>query len=238
MLKNLFWKKKTDNRKADSLAFYKNFIPQGGLVFDIGANIGNRTEIFLALGAKVVAVEPQPSCNKILKGKFGDKISIENVGLSSQTGSMEFYIADETTISTFSKDFISKTGVERFKRNKWDKSITVPVETFDNLIIKYGVPDFCKIDVEGYEFEVLKGLSQKLPCMSFEYCVPEMNDNLVNCIHYLAGLGPETLFNYSEGESMKLNLLEWLNYKEFLSVTEKNDFQKTLFGDIYTKMKN
>ena len=238
MLRNLFRKKKIDIKKADSTAFYKNFISQGELVFDIGANIGNRSEIFLELGAQVVAVEPQLSCIKILKDKFGDKISIENVGLSSQTGMMQFYIADVSTISTFSKDFISKTGAERFKQNRWDKTVTVPVNTFDNLIRKYGVPDFCKIDVEGYEYEVLKGLSQKLPYLSFEYCVPEMNENLINCIHHLAGLDPETLFNYSEGESMKLNLPEWIDYKEFLSVAGQASFQKTLFGDIYTKTKN
>ena len=60
--------------------FYKKFINPNDLVFDVGANVGNRVGAFLKCHAKVVAVEPQPYCVKILREKFDDKITIEPVG--------------------------------------------------------------------------------------------------------------------------------------------------------------
>src|SRR5579859_7288140 len=50
--------------------FYKQFVSSGDLVFDVGANIGERIEIFRSLGAKVVSVEPHPECIQVLKKKF------------------------------------------------------------------------------------------------------------------------------------------------------------------------
>src|SRR6188508_2094082 len=106
MFKFLFKKKKEIDKKPAMISFYKTWIQPGALVFDIGANIGNRIDVFLELGAKVVAVEPQQSCVQILREKFENKISIENIGLSHSEGTLEFHIADESTISSFSKEFI------------------------------------------------------------------------------------------------------------------------------------
>lgn len=235
MLLNIFRKKKKEVTHQEVLSFYKNFVPENGLVFDIGANIGNRIQLFLELEASVVAVEPQVNCIEILTKKFGDKIHIEHTGLSASEGVLEFHIADESTISTFSKEFISKTGADRFKRNNWNEPIVVPVTTIDRLIEKYGMPDFCKIDVEGFESEVLKGLSKKIPALSFEYCVPEMADNLYNCVAQLNTLDAEAVFNYSIGESFQMQLNEWLTYSDFLPLLKEKSFHKTLFGDIYFK---
>jgi FkbM family methyltransferase len=235
MLINIFKRNKREDKRKEIISFYSQFVPQGGLVFDIGANIGNRIEIFLELGANVVAVEPQAACIAILKKKFGNKISIEHTGLSSSEGVQEFHIADESTISTFSKEFILKTGADRFKRNKWKETITVPVTTFDRLIKKYGVPDFTKIDVEGFESEVLKGLTSGIPAFSFEYCVPEMAENLSSCLQRANTLDSSASYNYSVGETFQMKLNEWRSFSEFLPLVKEKSFHKTLFGDIYTK---
>jgi hypothetical protein len=160
---------------------------------------------------------------------------IEKLGLSSSEGMLELHIADETTISSFSREFIQKTGAARFKRNKWEETISVPVTTFDRLIEKYGVPDFTKIDVEGFEPDVLKGLTSNVPALSFEYCVPEMAENLYHCIHLVNKLDPGALFNYSVGESFRMNNAGWVSYPEFIAQVKENKFHQTLFGDIYTK---
>jgi FkbM family methyltransferase len=236
---NLFSKKKNDvDKRAAMISLYQRWVKPKGLVFDIGANVGNRIDIFLEIGANVVAVEPQQYCVQLLKEKFGDKINIENIGLSNSEGILEFHIADESTISSFSKEFITKTGSSRFRRNEWKQIIQVPVSTCDKLIEKYGVPDFCKIDVEGFELEVLKGLNKKIPALSFEYCVPEMADNLYACLERLNVIDSDASYNYSIGESFAMNLDQWLSFPEFLLHVKEKKFHKSLFGDIYIQFSN
>jgi FkbM family methyltransferase len=217
------------------VVLYRTMIGSGDLVFDIGANVGNRVKSFLEIGASVVAVEPQPACANTLRQKFAGKISLEEVGLSDHPGMLEMMIADESTISTFSQEFVEKTQGSRFRHNKWEKKISVPVTTLDTLIGKYGVPQFCKIDVEGYELNVLKGLSQPIPYVSFEYCVPEMSEAMKKCIDQLARLSSKGLFNYCVAESMELSLSQWMPYEDFLKHVSSASFESTLFGDIYFK---
>ncbi|TMI97237.1 MAG: FkbM family methyltransferase [Bacteroidetes bacterium] len=236
---NLFNKKKKEvDKRAAMISHYQRWVKPQGLVFDIGANVGNRIDIFLEIGANVVAVEPQQHCVQILKEKFGNKIHIENIGLSNSEGILEFHIADESTISSFSKEFITKTGSSRFKRNEWKETIQVPVSTCDKLIGKYGIPDFCKIDVEGFELEVLRGLNKKISALSFEYCVPEMADNLYACLERLDVIDSDASYNYSVGESFAMNLDQWLSFPEFLLHVKEKKFHKSLFGDIYIQFSN
>ncbi|HZH64441.1 MAG TPA: FkbM family methyltransferase [Flavisolibacter sp.] len=214
--------------------FYKQFLKPSDTVFDVGANIGNRVSAFIECGAKVIAVEPQPACVGILKTKFGYNITIENVGLSETVGELDMHISTDTTVSSFSEEYIDSTK-GRFKYSKWVETIKVPITTLDNLIAKYGIPKFCKIDVEGYELQVLKGLHHPLPFLSIEYCVPEMHAQLLQVVKYLHELSPDGQFNYSVGESMKWALPLWMNYADFILHTGSLDFTKTSFGDVYFK---
>ncbi len=224
-------KKEQEKRKQ----FYSSFIPAGSLVFDVGANMGNRIEAFLTVTDKVVAVEPQPGCIAALKQKFGSKIKIEEVGLASAPGTMEMYVADESTISSFSKEFIETLKDTRFKHNNWQSTIQVPISTMDALIAKYGVPLFCKIDVEGFEHEVLSGLHTSIPVISFEYCVPEFTGKALDCINYLNTLDATLQYNYSVEESMDWAMPQWMNYTGFKQLLQTKAFEQTAFGDIYVK---
>jgi len=238
----LNYKRKLNQQEAEKLEktyhskrllFYKEFLKPGELIFDVGANVGNRVKVFIELQNKVVAIEPQQECINILKKKFGSEIDIEQVGLGKEVGEMEMFIADESTISTFSREFIDKTKDNKFKRNNWDQKIIVPITTLDHLISKYGVPHFCKIDVEGFESEVLKGLSKPISSISFEYNVPEMFENVLNCLSHLYKLSPEYKFNYCIGESMTFVFPQHNSYKQFFSHVNTDEFQKTDFGDVY-----
>jgi FkbM family methyltransferase len=239
------WKHKWDQKQITKeetrlhplrVSFYRQFISPGDLVFDVGANMGNRIAVFLELKARVIAVEPQPNCIEVLQNKFGDKIIIERVALGASPGTATMHIADESGISSLSDDFIQRTGQTRFKRNKWEKTTEVTVSTIETLIKKHGVPVFCKIDVEGFETEVLKGLQTPLPCLSFEYCVPEMTDKALECVDRLNQLNPGYLFNYSIGESMNFALEQWRNVGSFKELILQKEFTGTLFGDIYCKL--
>src|SRR5436305_9188370 len=141
-------KKEEEINEVKRKEFYSEFIQADDLCFDVGANIGNRTKTFLELKARVIAIEPQEECNTILNQKFGNKVIIEKVGLGKTNENLEMYIANESTISTLSKEFIDKTKDNKFKNNSWNKKVIIPITTLDDLIVKHGSPDFCKIDVE------------------------------------------------------------------------------------------
>lgn len=215
--------------------FYSQFISKGDLVFDVGANIGNRVEVFLALGSKVVAVEPQQDCVAELKRKFGSRISIIEKGLGEKEEQKTLYISDTNTISSLSKEWIDSVKDSRFSRHEWNKTAQIELTTLDKLISQFGVPQFCKIDVEGFELEVLKGLHQTVPCLSLEYTVPEQTDKLLACLAYCNSLNKHYQYNYSSGEEMKLDLEKFCTYQEFLNIVKGTTFQATGFGDIYVR---
>lgn len=224
--KNLFYQFK-------SPGFYKQFIGKNKLFFDIGAHIGAKTKIFSSLGVKVVAVEPQSECVAKLKKKFisNQNIIIVKKGVTEEKGILKMNICSEaTTISTLS----DKWRRERFKNFKFDKYEFIKVVTLEDLIQEYGIPDFCKIDVEGYEFEVISGLKTKIPCLSFEF-VSEFFDETKKCLGKLDFLGFK-FFNYTDGENPRFGFKNYVP-KDILithlekKLNEKNDF----WGDIYAK---
>src|SRR5690606_23654267 len=83
---------------------------------------------------------------------------------------------------------------------KWDERLEVEVITLDDLIGQYGKPVFCKLDIENYEYEALKGLSQPLPLLSFEY-YPPRQANALKCLERLQELG-DYVYNWSFGETL------------------------------------
>lgn len=216
-------------------SFYSSILEKGDLCFDVGANIGNRVEIFLKIGAKVVAVEPQNYCYKFLKKKFKNKIFIENKGLGSKEEEKDFYISNYSVLSSFSTDWIESVKSERFKDSNWNKVIKTQMTTLDKLIEKYGQPKFIKIDVEGFELEVLKGLTHPIKMISFEYTVPEQTNRALECITLLEKIDPGILCNYSIGESMEFALNDWISPKEIINRIKTSEFLNTGFGDIYIK---
>ncbi len=227
--------KQEDRLIDEKLTFYKQFLSPGDLCFDVGANIGNRTEIFLMLEAKVVAVEPQSECAKMLKLRFGKKINLINMALGEKETNASMYISDTSEISSLSKDWIDSVSKSRFKDSQWNKKETVKITTLTNLIALIGVPKFCKIDVEGYEEEVLKGLSRPIEYISFEYTIPERLSNFSKCLAQLSRIG-EFDCNYTVGEKMKLESETWISKGDLLKkITEISS--ELLFGDIYVRFK-
>lgn len=217
---------------TERMAFYKQFLEKGDLCFDVGANIGNRTKVFLALGAKVIAVEPQSECAKRLKLRFGDTITLVNKALGEKEDEGTIYIGESSAISSLSKDWINTVAATRFKGKKWSEEEHVKITTLNKVIDTYGLPKFCKIDVEGYEEEVLKGLTVKIPYLSFEYAVPEKLSGISKCFIQLKRIGNFEC-NYAVGEDMKLKLSKWVSAEELLDII--TNMNQESFGDIYVR---
>ncbi len=153
--------------------FYSQFIGKGALVFDIGAHVGNRVNVFLRLGARCVAVEPQPAFASLLRLFYGRNpaFTLEQAALAAAPGQVDLHISRRTpTVSTTSADWKTRVGRSpSFANVTWDETIPALTMTLDQLINRYGAPDLCKIDVEGSELAVLQGLSRPLPLLSLEY---------------------------------------------------------------------
>ncbi len=215
-------------------SFYGRFVGPGDLCFDVGANTGNRTAVLLDLGARVVCVEPQPACVKKLKKIFGKNpaVTIVEAALGEKEGQGELAICEqEPTISTMSPRWRQEG---RFAgTHAWMPTVPVAVTTLDSLIARYGRPAFCKIDVEGFELAVLKGLSRPIPSISFEF-TREFFLDARSCLEHLASLGP-VAFNASLSESMSLLWPDWVD-KETLCKNIEAQGDALLWGDIYAKL--
>ena len=156
------WHQRRRSSAMDAL--YRRFVNRGDLVFDIGAHVGDRVAAFRRLGAKVVAVEPQPALASTLTMLYGhsSNVVIERAAVGRKAGDVRLMVnTDNPTISTASNAFIhAAQDAPGWQGQHWDKSIRVPMTTLDALIDEHGVPAFIKIDVEGFEEEVLMGLTQ------------------------------------------------------------------------------
>ena len=216
------------------LNFYSTLIKKNDLCFDIGANYGNRSEVFLKLGAKVVAFEPQPKPLKFLRRKFKDKIIVEDKALGPNVGKSDLFISSASTLTSMSEEWIDEVKNIRFKQANWNDKIEVEVTTLDEMIEKYGKPAFCKIDVEGFEIEVLKGLTQPIGTISFEFTIPEFVDKAIDGVNYLKKLD-KILCNYSSGETLVFAFDKWLNPQDFIQVFKNLPDKGIVDGDIYVK---
>ena len=204
----------------------------GDLFFDIGAHLGEKSKKILNKNLKIVMLEPLPQCVKQLKENFRNNKNVEILekAVGRTSGNMTLEVNSKMpTISTMAKHW--KIG--RFSDQKWDQKISVEVITLDHLIKIYGLPNYIKIDVEGFELDVLLGLSQKAGIISFEF-TSEFLDQSIKCLNHLKKIGYSE-FNLSIGESRKF-FFEWSNADNLiLNLTNESKKNELLWGDIYCK---
>lgn len=218
--------------QQENIRFYRQFVKPGDLVFDVGANYGEKTRIFLKLGALVIAFEPQQDCLNELQHRCGKnkKLITRVEALSSKSGNANLFVRKHRGASGLLKEWESE--VESVSK--------VSLVTLDEMIQVYGCPSYIKIDVEGYEFEVISGLHQRIPLISFEYHMKEEDIKKVfECLEYLNNLG-EISLNLIPSNKMQFFYQQWIQLEQFRVSfpAEINNLEGYWYGDIFVKFEN
>lgn len=181
--------------------FYAGLLRPGDLVFDVGAHVGNRSRALRAAGCRVVAFEPQPLFHRFLELTLAKRgVLLEAKAVGPRAGRMTLAVSRRhPTVSTLSAGWRRDVGgTAGFQGVAWDRNVEVDVVTLDGMIAHHGMPSFVKIDVEGFEADILDGLSVAVPTVAFEY-LPDVKERALACIDRLAKLG-DYRFNRVEGE--------------------------------------
>ncbi len=221
-------------RHRERRNFYRQFVPRGGLVVDIGANVGHYTLFFHSLGARVLAVEPQSALVTQLRRRFAGRRNIEIIqtALGAAPGTAVLHKAPGLTeVASLRADIAQRS---RFAQSHpFSETETVPVVTLDNLLATRVPPDFCKIDVEGFELAVLSGLSRPVRAISLEFNREFWPDTL-KCLERLGEIA-DYRFNYAVGESNNLATPRWLTADRVVAALDAHS-DPLLWGDIYARV--
>ncbi len=189
--------------------FYRDLLRPGDLVFDVGAHVGTRARAMRAAGARVVALEPQEPFSTFLRRTLPRDIRLVEAAAGGVETVAEMAVSSlHPTVSSLKAGFADEAGsAPGFGHVRWDRVQRVQVTTLDRLIAAEGLPRYVKIDVEGFELEVLSGLSQPVEMVSVEY-LPGLPDLTLSVIDRLQQLGSYR-FNPVRGESGRFLWDDW-----------------------------
>jgi FkbM family methyltransferase len=200
------------------------FISLGDLTFDVGANIGNRTEAMLALGARVVAFEPQAVCAREIRARGNKHLTVVESAVGAETGSADMHVKTANTQSSLLPNWQGDdAGIVR-----------VPVTTLDAEIERFGLPVYCKIDVEGYEVPVFKGLSTPIKFLSFEFQCDEIGiEKVRTCLELIGKLGSYEV-NLTGQDNARWLLQKWVTIEEMVAIFPSCALDN-FWGDIFLR---
>jgi FkbM family methyltransferase len=153
-------------QEFEDMAFLLHFLNADDQFIDVGANVGSYTILAASeVGAQTIAIEPIPDtfrhlCTNVDLNEISSKVQTLNIGLGSQQAVLHFTRHLDTTNHVATKQTANTVAVE--------------VRTLDQLV-KMEQPTLIKIDVEGFETEVLKGMSTSLQAPKLKAIIIELN---------------------------------------------------------------
>lgn len=218
---------------------YSIFDLQDKIVYDIGT-ADDGVESFLRSGAKkVIGIEPGKKFYKRIYRKYrnNEKVKLLNIAVGEEDTKKEMIVCNSGYFSTFSEDQVRIVKENEASKNlEFYKKEEVKMLKLDTIIEENGIPYFCKIDVEGYELQVLKGLSKKIPIISFEYNT-SLIKNAEKCILLLEELG-EYEYNFTERLRVDMKLDEWVGPLEMVKALNTLNYDEMAYGDVYARLKD
>lgn len=227
--------------------FLAPLLRRGSLVFDVGANIGEFTAAFLSVGVgKVVAFEPLPELCEHLKTTFRRSVDSGCVVIRGNAVGSAPGIQTLTQSSDRSKSMSSLSpvfiGVSKGNGDAWNEAnrFDVTVVTLDNMIVEYGTPDYIKIDVEGYDLEVIKGLNTPVRLLSFEYNTqPKLIDIALACIDRISQIGDYEFNFQAEAPDMAfLQLEHWVSPDVMRFILSSDVARAVRYGDVFCRLRS
>ena len=238
----------TDEQTEAMKRLYGQFVKHRDLVFNVGANIGTRTQVFVDLGVRVIAVEPQPEMAEALRDRFRhqkvlmsrdsqyehhmQQVQVIEAAAGPENGIVNLHLCTDNQLATCEPGW-AESLKDRWPMAKWRESIAVQQVTLDHLVRRYGLPEFIKIDVEGYENEVLRGLSYRVPVLCFEATIPFVGPALACLVQLYVRLG-FTEFNYLVQERMALVLEEWVSAPRMMEILRGLP-ESTFYVDVFAR---
>jgi len=189
------------------------------ILIDIGANRGLYADANAASYDQCILVEANPELSMFLLEKYkgNEKMVIENKIVSNKTNET-FYISNADTISTVDREWVSNS---RFSQNySWRPVEGLPTCSIDTLVQTYGTPSFLKVDVEGYEYNVILSMTQKYCPLAFEWA-EEKKEEILLTLKYLHSLGyTKFALQLEDAYTHKVNDDEWYVFSTMYSILE------------------
>jgi hypothetical protein len=154
----------------------------------------------------------------------GQSVRIEQCALGRSEGTAELRIAsDRDDVSTLSDRWAENTKAD------WQGTVQVQVRTLDSIATQHGVPKYVKVDAEGYDAEVLRGMSFRPEMVSFEFLSVDLRI-VRECIQLLGGWS----FNFVIEERSRFELNQWVDGEEILTAISALSGD-ILYGDVFAR---
>jgi len=212
--------------------FDKNgFVEHSDLVFDIGVRDGKITRELLALGATVVCVEPKPEHVERMRALFGPRIVVVEAAVMDEVGEGVLCSRGDDCATMvpelYGEQILSDPEAFVFRR-------TVTTTTLDELIAQFGFPAFIKLDIEGAEYQALKGLTYPVPALCFEFGSGYIAE-AYRCVELL---GDAYEFNYVRGHHGEWESY-WASAEDFaIDIPPKNEDGKWTWGNVFARLRD